>query len=383
MADQPLTDSSDLTTQVEEVLKKTRVIPLHTHNGIDSLIVTGTSINTGTNTPIIGGAQLAGGGGVTLSQSGQVITINGKFGGTGADGALSVSGTTTIDFAGAMYLEKNYTSVSITSVLQFSNPAPQGSVFKMRVQGNVSLVSGTIDLRQMGGYGGAVSGAGTGGSSVQIASIGGIGWFNMGGGIGGVVGNIGREISFPPSTNSLGGVGGAGGGAMGTSGGIGGLFGASPSYYGSGKSPYPGNAGPALSQYPMFAYPGGGGESGFSGLGPSGFIGGAGGAGGRGGGALIIECAGAYNFDSNSLIESSGAVGSDGVTTNNNGGGGGGGGGGGSILIIYGSLIADAGTYTVTGGVGGAGAAGGSGAGTSGGAGAGGMTLRTLNNYYF
>ena len=53
-----------------------------------------------------------------------------KFGGTGADGALSItSGTTTIDCANAAVVIKNYTSISITETgaLAFSNPNTNGT----------------------------------------------------------------------------------------------------------------------------------------------------------------------------------------------------------------------------------------------------------------
>lgn len=68
-----LTSSSDLTPQVESVLRTTKVIPLHTHNGTDSL-----QVNTGNisnNTPIAGAITFAAGNGVTLTQNMSIITI--------------------------------------------------------------------------------------------------------------------------------------------------------------------------------------------------------------------------------------------------------------------------------------------------------------------
>ncbi len=79
-----------------------------------------------------------------------------KFGGTGADGALSVtSGTTTIDCANAQYVIKNYTSISITStgVLGFSNPHANGTIVILKSQGAVTITSSTVpcvDTRSMG-----------------------------------------------------------------------------------------------------------------------------------------------------------------------------------------------------------------------------------------
>lgn len=91
-------------------------------------------------------------------------TIHSTFirrGGTGADGALSTSsGTTTLSFASANILEKNYTSISITgtAAIAFSNPHANGSMCIMRSQGDVTITSSAtraIDLRLMGAAGGA------------------------------------------------------------------------------------------------------------------------------------------------------------------------------------------------------------------------------------
>ena len=114
---------------------------------------------------------------------------------------------------------------------------------------------------------------------------------------------------------------------------------------------------------------------------------GSGGAGGVGGGALVIECAGAYNVTSTISVAggvggngtqggtftggqsnrggagggaftTTGATGTDasGTATGGDLGSGGGGGGGGTIIILYNTLTADSGTYTVSGGAGGTGA---------------------------
>jgi len=90
----------------------------------------------------------------------------------------------------------------------------------------------------------------------------------------------------------------------------------------------------------------------------SGAGGGAGavGAGGRGAGSLYIECAGAYNFTTGTMV-ATGSVGGAGQ-------GGGGGGGAGMFIILYNTLTADSGTYTATGGAGGAATAAGGAGGT-------------------
>jgi hypothetical protein len=104
---------------------------------------------------------------VSGSVSGDILQYNGtkyvnvpasnipiKFGGTGADGALSItSGTTTIDLGGAAFVIKNYTSISITSSgsLSFSNPAAGGTYIVLKSQGNVTMTSsGSISTVGMG-----------------------------------------------------------------------------------------------------------------------------------------------------------------------------------------------------------------------------------------
>jgi hypothetical protein len=81
---------------------------------------------------------------------------SGNFGGTGADGALSItSGTTNIDLAGVAVFIKDYTSISITGTgaLTFSNPHTNGTIIILKSQGNVTITSSanpTIDLRNIG-----------------------------------------------------------------------------------------------------------------------------------------------------------------------------------------------------------------------------------------
>jgi hypothetical protein len=72
-----------------------------------------------------------------------------------------------------------------------------------------------------------------------------------------------------------------------------------------------------------------------------------------------------------------GIVGADSTSTPNNFAGGGGGGAGGSIVVLYNSLTANTGTYTVSGGAGGSATGG-----ATGGAGAAGFSIVKLNLYF-
>lgn len=87
-----------------------------------------------------------------------------KFGGTGADGALTItSGVTTIDLAGAQYVTKNYTSISITGTasVAFINPHANGTIIVFKSQGAVTLTSSTVPLIDTRGMGGNTSTDGT------------------------------------------------------------------------------------------------------------------------------------------------------------------------------------------------------------------------------
>lgn len=254
---------------------------------------------------------------------------DGQFGGTGADGALAInSGTTTLDINSANVLVKNYTSITIdgTGALAFSNPANDGSIIILRSLGNVTITSGAaraIDLRSIGGLHGAAATAGT--SSYEIV----LGDVSRGG--------AGVNQSAVDPVN---------GGAIYT-----------------GTKLYTSSANHLYRKYVLVS-PGSGAGGGGAG------VTGAGGAGGRGAGAIIIECGGALNITG--TIDASGATGTAGATGAgvNSAGAGGGGGAGGSIVILYRTLTANTGTYTVTGGNGGAGGA--NGAGSTGGSGGGG-----------
>lgn len=242
-----------------------------------------------------------------------------KFGGTGADGALSISsGTTNIDLAGARVFIKNYTSISITgsAAITFTNPHASGTLITFKSQGAVTITSAAtrgIDLRLLGANAGVDGSAAT---SVPRTSI-------------GLKGGIGASVTPTISGKTVPFFTGAGGGAGNNIG---------------GQSCTPGS-------------------------------------GGKAGGGLYIECGGALNITS--TIDASGGAGinASGSTIGGGssasfapGGGagqftgtdgtsipvgigctGGAGGGGGSIVIVYTTLTANTGTYTVTGGTAGTG----------------------------
>jgi len=248
----------------------------------------------------------------------------GKFGGTGADGALSLtSGTTTLAMGAVRFYQKNYTSISITGTgkLAFSGPHANGTIIVLKSQGAGTLTSSAapiIDASGMGGSGGAgapTNAAAAGSTAVTATSM-----------IAAVPGGIGGSNSSSTSPTQA--------------------------------------ANPAVMvpQYPTdFIYQNlfvscgsGGGGGGASGSGGGTGNEGAGGDGGRGGGALIIEIAGALNFTTASGITVAGLNGNNGAQTTDSGGhtrangGGGGGGGGGCCVILYGTLTANSGTIVVS-----------------------------------
>lgn len=255
---------------------------------------------------------------VRMNASGKIdLSIYNSFGGTGADGALSLtSGATNIDLGGVKYFTKNYTSISITGTgyLTFTNPHANGTIIRFKSQGNVTITTSAtraIDLKLIGG--------------AKLTTAG--------------EGNIGTSCFPPTYPGPL---------ASSTLTPIGtrikeeGLyFGITPLYCGSG---------------------GGKPESG-------------GGNSGAGGGCLYIECLGNWNVTG--AIDLSGESGVNGGSSGNHSGTGscggasygdatggantgtisfilgGGGGGGGVFLGLYaGTLVANSGTYTVTAGSG-------------------------------
>ncbi len=260
----------------------------------------------------------------TPSTSNRYLTqSNVFFGGTGSDGALSVTtGTTTIDAAGAAVVTKNYTSISITGgKLRFVNPHPNGTFINLKSQGNCTITSATAKAIDASGMGAATTTRG-------IVSTGSF---------------TNRGIGSASSTSVVAGASG--------------IASTTPHF---------------AAGYPILANGSGGGNS-FNPVKPTTLVA----YGGRGGGSVYMECGGSWNFTTTGGVSVQGTGGQDGTWT---GGGGGGGGGGGSFLALYNSMTANTGTVLTSGGkggnaqgAGGAGGAGGTGtgSGTSGTGGAG------------
>lgn len=265
-----------------------------------------------------------------------------KFGGTGADGALTVtSGNTNIDCANAAIIVKNYTSISITGTgsVTFINPATNGTLIIIKSQGAVTLTSSATPMLSAASMGAA------GGASVTASNA------------SGLVGNNGTAvlISTNPGVAPATGANGAGG-AVPTAISV-------PTSYVQ-----------TLLKYPL-AFVGAGGSSGGTANGGTSVTTG---AGGIGGGGLIIECGGALNFTTTSGISVAAGNGGNAVEGSTSVGGGGGGGAGGFCLIQYNTLTSASGTITVTGGTGGNSGASGSGQTRGGGGGGGSINAGTM-----
>lgn len=276
-----------------------------------------------------------------------------KFGGTGADGALTISsGTTTLDLGGAAYFEKNYSSVSITGtgVLTFSNPHANGTVIRIRIKNNATLTSSAAPMIDARGFGAA---AGTGGATKTATNTELIGNYGTAGTAIDLAGSEAYDAlvhygayGLTNTTNT-----------SDTAASVAGVA------YGSTFPLVLSNTIVNIRKKLIVVKPGsgggggaGGGAYGFSTAGPAS---GAGGNGGRGGSGLIIEVGGTLTFTTTGGISVSGAAGSNGAnaTASGNGvasgGGGGGGGAGGMALVMYNTAGTVTGTITCSGGNGG------------------------------
>lgn len=241
---------------------------------------------------------------------------NSTFGGTGADGAKTVSASENI--AGDQI--KNYTNLTINTGQTWT--VNSGNWLIVKCTGNLTISgTGIIDISGRGGAGG--TGESGGGNN---ATSGGDGWNGVTGGA---------------LNNADGGGNGGGGWVKGT-------IGSGSQTTGTvGKGIWGWNFADSLGYGTPHLVPfwgGGGGGAGINGAN-------AGGSGGAGGGLIIFEVAGDVTIEG--TIDASGDAGSS-VTGN-----GGGGGGGGCIIILYkGTLTESTPAYTVSGGNGGTGSGG-------------------------
>lgn len=287
----------------------------------DALLASNYALSSGVS------AALAGSSGTPSATNKFVTQASLKFGGTGSDGALSVtSGTTTIDLGNAALVVKNYTSISVTGTgkVAFSNPNSNGTMIILKSQGNVTLTTSGSPAIDASGMGSAAGAAGSGSTAATTATIARTSsMFNT---IPGNVSNSGGIAPLSIITNVKGilmapGVGGGGGGQYtAATDGAGGGGGASIINSGSAGGAAGGNTAGTASA-----------------------------AGGRGGAALYIECAGTYT-NTLATVSVAGLAGSNSAS---NGSGAGGGGAGGTLYIYYNVLGSDTGTYTITGGAGG------------------------------
>lgn len=262
-----------------------------------------------------------------------------KFGGNGADGALTItSGTTTIDLAGAQVVIKNYTSISITGTgkLAFSNPHNNGTIIIIKSQGNVTLTSSTVPNIDASGTGAkGATGDSRSTSGTGVSNIGTVGYgFSL------FKTNVGTATTRS-SVNS---------GTVGANGGVISL-----------------DAANSINHQSKFKYVNLICSSGSAAGIPyhnSGTFAVTGGNGGRGGGCLVIECGGAWNFTVTNGISVAGGVGGDATTAGSDasawGAEGGAGGAGGMFVGLYNTLTANTGTVNVAAGANGANVSGGS-----------------------
>ena len=244
-----------------------------------------------------------------------------KFGGNGADGALTVSsGTTNIDLGSSAFVVKNYTSISITGTgkVTFTNPASTGTIIVLKSQGAVTLTSSQtpmLDCSVLGAAGTATftttTNANNNGSdaTTSLSNL-----LSILGGKGSAPGAVGAVGSAPTlALNNF--------------------------SYSSTREKY------------LFLPIATGGGQGMSIISSNVSV--TVGASGRGGGTLVIECAGAWNFTTTGGISVAGGNAVNSTSANlQSYAAGSGGGAGGYFLGLYGTLTANTGTVTVTPGTG-------------------------------
>jgi hypothetical protein len=268
---------------------------------------------------------------VKLESDGQIskefVKKHIRFGGTGADGALSISsGTTTINLGGVQLYVLNYSSISITGtgVLAFSNPHANGTTIIIKCKGNCTLTSSATPMIDGRGLGA------NGGGSVSRTSE------------GSTNGNVGSNgLTYSPVITR-------GASDFKTGGAV--VNPTDSEFWGGIVAVYK----QFLSKYSkIFVGAGGGSGQVIVQVGSGGSV--TSGAGGKGGGCLIMEVNGYLNFTTANGISVSGINGGNATAggTKNEYGGGGGGGGGGMFILLYNYITSSAGSVNVAGGIGG------------------------------
>lgn len=274
----------------------------------------------------------------TTMQVGGVNIGLARFGGTGADGALSItSGTTTINLGSANVFTKNYTSISITGTgaLAFSTPSTTGSNIILKSQGAVTLTSSATAVIDIGSIGTAGGSAGAGVGSPTNAT--------------GSSANAGSSMVAQGATQTPASPTGTAGGSASAAFGTLNWLAASTAPLAISTS---GNGitlngipfaialtirGKSINICPSTGGSGSGGNN-QSGSPQNGN------AGGAGAGALYIECGGAWNFTG--TINANGVNGGTATSRSGNGGPG----AGGIVIVCYNLLTANSGTINTAGG---------------------------------
>lgn len=286
-----------------------------------------------------------------------------KFGGDGSDGVLA--GSLNVSGSDSTYIVKNFRSITGGSFTLTITPV--NCVLHIKVLGLADFTNWTINLKGLGGPGGAVStdiSDTLGGTNTVTAPN---------NGQNGHTGTLGLTTTTTLLAASTGGTGGqsASGGTAGAASAV--------------AFPYTTSLG--VSPHFIYASAGSGGAQGAGGYNVDKIAGGTqppyvfnGGAGGAGGGVIIIEAAGGVTFSSTNvdIRGNNGSMGSAGTTGVNNSVqacGSGGGGAGGTFFCIYNGVLTGSPTVALTGGTGGTAPAAGSGGGFSGGGGGGGSNI--------
>lgn len=233
-------------------------LPYHTHNGVDSsLVSTITGLGTTKDNGLSGNVILAGGTNITVSQSGQTITVTDTF-------------TSTAKVADYQLFTSNNTWTKPSGV-------QTGSMVYVQLWGGGGAGGGTTGTVL------TESGAGGGGEYIEI-------WFRAS--------DLNSTVSVVVGVASTGGNGNGNNGADGNAssfagliarGGLKGISGSGTGFGGAGGGYFPGPGGAALGGDSLDGLSGGGGSAASSGKGGNSYKGGGGGAtGGQAGGTSLL-----------------------------------------------------------------------------------------------